>query len=373
LFVLTAGSSHASGSAPSLAARTASPPVVPAGQLDRNLQDTAARLLSDARPVLGGIVAIDVKTGLVIAWRDYHRPGTARRFPLTRAVAPAASLFKLVTATALLERTPVMPSTQVCIRGGAHAISRKHLEPPTAGEPSRCRPFAEALGFSRNAAFAQLATSHLMRRDLVETGKQLGFNAPLPFDQPADMGTLAVPYNDLAFARTATGFTGSSLSVLGATWLAQIVASDGKPQPIRLRPGLSPDPPPLARRVMHRSTARRLRRMMEVTVHSGTSLNAFTNAHGGSYLGNVRVAGKTGTLRPDPNGPTTSWFIGFAPSRSPKIAIGVMLQNGRVWRRKANHVGRDVLRAFFQDRQGVSHPFDSSVSRLSTATPKASQ
>jgi cell division protein FtsI/penicillin-binding protein 2 len=105
------------------------------------------------------------------------------------------------------------------------------------------------------------------------------------------------------------------------------------------------------------STARRLRRMMEFTIHSGTSRGAFTDPDGRSYLGNIRVAGKTGTLRPSVDGPTASWFIGFAPSRAPELVVSVMLDNSPVWRRKANHVARDVFRAYFHDAPGVTHPF----------------
>ena len=106
------------------------------------------------------------------------------------------------------------------------------------------------------------------------------------------------------------------------------------------------------------NTAWRLTRMMEVTVHSGTSLSAFSDEHGRSYLGSIRIAGKTGTLQASPSGPTTSWFSGFAPSRAPKVVVSVLLQNGKVWRRKANEVARDLLRQYFADRgyRGVVAP-----------------
>lgn len=105
---------------------------------------------------------------------------------------------------------------------------------------------------------------------------------------------------------------------------------------------------------MNPSTAWRLTRMMEVTVHSGTSLQAFTDDAGDAYLPSIRVAGKTGTLRPLAEGPTASWFTGFAPSRKPRVVVSVMLQNRPVWRRRANGIARDVLRAYFASR-GAAH------------------
>jgi peptidoglycan glycosyltransferase len=110
---------------------------------------------------------------------------------------------------------------------------------------------------------------------------------------------------------------------------------------------------------LNESIAVELRRMMEITVHAGTSLEAFTNAEGRSYLGDVRVAGKTGTLQPSAGSPTTTWFTGFAPSRRPEIVVTVLLDNGPVWRRKANEVARDLLRVYFARKRlrGVSDPF----------------
>jgi penicillin-binding protein A len=328
--------------------------------LDPALQETTRRLLAAARPVKGGIVAVHAPTGRILVWQEYRRPGHTGH-PLTEASTAAASLFKIVTTVALFERSPVLPTTSVCISGGEREIERFHLTPPRAVPNIRCQPFGQALGFSRNAVFAQLATEHLLRQDLVDVAERLGFNRPLPFDVPAQMGNLSVPYNDLEFARTAAGFQGSTLSVLGGAQLAYLIASGGRPRRMTLKaapelapPAFADDPPAL-----RASTAERLRRMLEVTIHSGTSLEAFSDPRGVSYLGSIRVAGKTGTLRPSTQGPTASWFVGFAPSRSPELIVSVMLDNSPVWRRKANHVARDVMRAYFQNRPGVSFPFES--------------
>lgn len=307
-------------------------------------------------------MALHVPTGRILAWQEFQRSGRPQH-PNTRAITPAASLFKIVTTVALFERANVSPLSPVCISGGEHGIERFHLTPPPAGESAVvCRPFEEALGFSRNAVFAQLVTERLLRRDLIEVAEQLGFNRALDFDAPAEMGVLDVPYNDLEFARTAAGFRGSRLSVLGAARLALLVASDGRAPHIGFDPDARTDGPEQRAesvQAMQTSTARRLRRMLEFTVHSGTSLGAFSDPEGHSYLGGIRVAGKTGTLRPNVDGPTTSWFIGFAPSRAPQLVVSVMLDNSPVWRRKANHVARDVFRAYFHAAPGVSHPFES--------------
>ena len=80
---------------------------------------------------------------------------------------------------------------------------------------------------------------------------------------------------------------------------------------------------------------------------------------------------KTGTLRPEANEGMTSWFMGFAPSQKPEIIVSVMLENGSVWRHKANELARDLLRNYFHGhgRPWVSDPLASTAAeRVATST-----
>jgi penicillin-binding protein A len=302
---------------------------------------------------------VEVATGNVLVYDQFIRNGHPTYDVLT-GEAPSASVFKLVTTTALFERTGVQPQTNVCFRGGEREILREHLEPPRDQVTARCAPFATALGFSRNAVYAQLVTEHLMRDDLDQVAKKLGFNQTLPFDVQTSVGSVNLPYNDLEFARTAAGFQSSSLSPVGAAHLAYSIALGGQAARMRLvrKAGHYESPPgrETLGLIMSPTTAWRLTRMMEVTVHSGTSLEAFSQADGSSYLKDIRVAGKTGTLQPHDHASTATWFTGFAPSRKPAVVVTVFLRNDKVWRHKANEVARDLLRVYFKDHKGITDP-----------------
>lgn len=344
--------------------------------IDGALQRAAEKLLRGAKPVQGAIVAVEPKTGRVLAFAALASSGSPLQV-LTQARLPAASLFKVITTTALFETTAIGLQDEVCIRGGMHGIERRHLD-PARGRGAECGPFAWALGHSKNAVFAQLATHRLTREALSSTAQRLGFNAKLVLDdgdQEAELGKLTLPYNDLEFARAAAGFQGSSLSPIGAAYLMTLIARGGAPVNLRLHERvadpsgsiLNPNPSPL----FSARTAQRLTRMLEVTVETGTSRAAFTGPEGKRYLPGIRVAGKTGTLRP-PAGlgshrqreqgqdSITSWFVGFAPSRSPEVVVSVMLENGHTYRRKANELARDLLRTYFRAHgraQTVTDPF----------------
>jgi cell division protein FtsI/penicillin-binding protein 2 len=340
--------------------------VAPAGKgeqaeltLDADLQHAAGELLREAAAIDGAVVLVDARSGAVRVFAERGRSGSHGL--LFGATAPAASVFKVVTTAALFERGHISPRHEICTVGGERGIERQHLDAPRDGD-IRCAPFSQALGHSRNAAFAQLATHHLLRNDLVEMAARLGFNGPVPFDAPIPVGKLKVPYNDLAFARTATGFENSTLSVLGGAYLAGVVAGGGvapRFRIVRRAPGYEmPQTPERGERLLSLGTAQRLARMMEVTVRRGTAFHVFTDDGGRSYLGGVRVAGKTGTLKAGPNSPTTSWFVGYAPADAPRVIISVALQNGDVWRKKAAEVARDLLRYYYAEhgQAGVRRP-----------------
>jgi peptidoglycan glycosyltransferase len=70
---------------------------------------------------------------------------------------------------------------------------------------------------------------------------------------------------------------------------------------------------------MSSETAKTLTGMMEDVVNEGTG--------GAAALGEIRVAGKTGTAEIDiQNNINQAWFIGFAPADDPKVAVSVTVE-----------------------------------------------
>ncbi|HSC87256.1 MAG TPA: penicillin-binding transpeptidase domain-containing protein [Polyangiaceae bacterium] len=315
--------------------------------------------MNRARPVAGALTLVDVATGRVLAAVELG--DTSHGSLLVDARSPAASVFKLVTTIALYERTSVTPATRVCTKGGLRSIAAEHLVPGT-GDGVVCSSFHQALGTSRNAAYAQLASRYLTPRDLLDTAERLGFNHPLSGQLPGTVGSLSVPEPSLDFARTAAGFENSKLSVFGAAELALAIARGGEHVPLRLyeeRADALPLVEPAPRRLFSDRTAQRLRHSMEFTIHSGTAHDSFIDATGQRALGAIQAAGKTGTLRPRGSELTSSWFVGFAPSDKPRVVVSVVLLNSDLWFQKGQQLARDLLRVYFAKAgvPGVTAPW----------------
>ncbi|WP_338046141.1 penicillin-binding transpeptidase domain-containing protein [Polyangium spumosum] len=314
--------------------------------LDPRLQQKAERLLARSDAPEAAIVASDVRTGRILVWasrggRDY----------VAEPHAPSASLFKIVTAAALLEGGYANASTETCYSGGFSSIKPADLE----SRGSACTTFGEALGKSINVVFAKMAKKHLDAGDLRRMAGTLGFTGELPIDVPASSGRVDIPDDPFGMARAAAGFWNGKLSPLGALFAMQTIANGGE----RVRLVLKDPGVPVARVVERRAldprVARTLNRMLQVTTKRGTCVKAFRHADGTRALPGMAVAAKTGTLVGKKPARMFSWFTSFAPADKPEIAVAVMLANDLTWRTKANIVGRELLEAYFAGGRDEPH------------------
>lgn len=309
--------------------------------IDPSLQRVADDLLASARVHEGAIVVSDVRTGKILAWatrgdRDY----------VAQLIAPSASLFKIVTAAALLDEGKATPATRACYDGGGeHEVELADLD----RRGSVCTTMGEALGHSINLVFARLALKDLSPIDLERYATALGMKGDPFADVTVAPSELAIPADRLGFARASAGFWNGRLSPLGALFAMQTIANDG----VRVKLSVldrSGGARVEAGRAMSAASAQALTKMLEITTRRGTAAKAFKNADGSPALP-FPVAAKTGTLVGGKPSRMYSWFAGFAPSTHPEVAIAVMLGNDVTWTTKASIVGRDLLAARF----GVKH------------------
>ena len=209
--------------------------------VDVSLQRIAQRRLASVRPQAAALVAIEFKTGKVRVLAEWPAAPSREESILLGRQFPAASVFKIVTTAALVEHAHIGLQQTVCTEGGMHRIEPEHLVSPHSGFV-QCKPFSEALGFSRNAVFAQLASQYLKPEDLENYADRFGFGSPLPMEIGVPLGQFHSESEPLNFARTATGFTGSSLSPVGAAYLAYVVANGGRAVPLQLLDGETTNP-----------------------------------------------------------------------------------------------------------------------------------
>jgi len=320
--------------------------------VDHDLQTYIQGLFRKYDVPAGGLVAIEPQTGRVLAYVGYEAGKGDSVDVVTDPAPPAASVFKIITASALLD-AGVKSSTSVCYGGGMRGLAPADL----VDSPKRdrwCATLADALGYSINAIFAKLADRHLNEASMTQYVSAFGFGQRLPFDLPTTPSPADVPESRLERARMAAGFWHSQLSPLHGALLASTIANDGgMPHAAIVDRIESPSgqtlyqhSPRTFRQVIPRQTARQAGEMMTRTVTHGTARKAFRDPKGRPFLPGIAVAGKTGTLsRSNPYRKYT-WWVGYAPIDDPKIAIASLVVNDPKWRIKASYVAREALREY---------------------------
>ena len=309
------------------------------------LQAQMSKLLSTYTPLGASLVAVDPKTGKVLALVEYSSEGKAEGMAV-KPLYPAASVFKIITGAALLEKG-VSPDAETCYHGGMHGLVNKLLQDKPRLD-RRCLSLSMALAKSANVVFAKMAVKHLDAGSLRAQAEKFLFNRPIWAGPSVESSTAQIPEGGLEFAKSAAGFGNVKLSPLHAALIAAAVGNGGVAPNATLIESIDgvAEVPSGSRRILRPETAKSLTEMMKLTVSQGTATHYFKERRR-MVLGDIEVAGKTGSLsshqRPFKD---YSWFVGFAPANDPQIAIAAVVVNGLKWRVHAPYIAREALRVY---------------------------
>jgi penicillin-binding protein A len=334
--------------------------------VDARVQIAAAEAMGDAN---GAIVALDPKTGAVLALasQPYFDPSTVDREWDRLSRDPGRPLFNRA-----LQSTYVPGSTFKTVVGAVAAelgivdLDRKFscTRPIKIGELTPdCKNhsqlgmlnFYEAFAWSSNRTFALTALGLGTRGPLdlsdssrlpevadqrsikpsvdklQEYAQRFGFEKPIPFDLPVEPSRLADPGQEFfpsLLAQTGFGQGQEAATLLQMALVAAAIANGGLvPSPylvseVRAPSGASSQvhqPGGWLSRAVNSDAAAKVNRMMEMSVESAYAQKA--------RIPNVKVGGKTGTAEVGGGRAPHSWFIGYAPSDNPRVAVAVILEN----------------------------------------------
>ncbi|GAB4269193.1 MAG: penicillin-binding transpeptidase domain-containing protein [Deferrisomatales bacterium] len=323
--------------------------------VDPELQEQALAVFRRYKIAYGAFVAVEPRTGKVLALAEYsHRDPDLRDF-CRRAAYPAASLIKVVTAAAALETGAVTPSTRVRFEGNPYRLYRRKISPKNRRRENNVTTLAEALGKSNNVVFGKVGVDVVGGERLQAALEAFGFNREIPFDFPLERSHARVPTERYPLARTAAGFGEVYLSPVHAALIAAAVGNGGLMMQPYVVDRIEDDggrvlyraaPAPFARATSP-EIARQVGKMMVQTVTRGTSAKVFYR-YARRLRRDVGVAGKTGSLTgKDPPG-KYEWFIGYAPLEDPQVAVASLVVNqGDLWHIKGTYLAQAVMKEFF--------------------------
>ncbi len=327
--------------------------------IDVKAQRVAESLL---RGECGAAVAIDPRTGAVLAMasspgydpalietnfaKAQRAPGAPCKPPATlldratQGLYPPGSTFKVVTAAAALDTGAFRPDSQFVDPGYCEEYGRRisNAGNPEAPETFGRLTLATGLQHSVNSVFCNIG-KQLGAKPILAYAKRFGFYADPPLETPSSERSPSGlyfhhklydpkrPATQVDPGRLAFGQERMLVTPLQMAMVAATVANGG----VLMEPHVvaritSPAGTTIVRtkphrldRAIKRETAAKLTAMMVSVVTGGTGTSA--------QISEVEVAGKTGTAETGISNVYVPWFISFAPARSPRVAVAVVVEN----------------------------------------------
>jgi cell division protein FtsI/penicillin-binding protein 2 len=324
---------------------------------DAKLQKAMENLIQSYSPDYGAFVALDATTGRVLSMVSYSRAKKTLDNLAIRASFPSASVFKVVTATAAIEKNRISGDTVIPFNGRNHTLYRGQILNSKLTRWTRYITLREAFARSINTVFGKIGAFTVGSIGLKQYADRFGFNRKISCDLPIQEGHAPIPEDSWGLAETASGYTReNTMSPLQGALIAASVANDGVMMEPYVVQSVTQDDgtslyhvqPKVANVTMDPATASEIRSLMRETVLHGTSRGSFRGFFKKDFSF-INVGGKTGSLTGyDPRG-KYDWFIGYADSGLQRIAVAALTIHEKQWRVKSSYLARRAIESYFKE------------------------
>ncbi len=328
--------------------------------LDQGLQRFIQKELARNKVDWGGVSVLDPSTGEVLALASHSEKDPGIDNLALRATFPAASVFKMITASAALEEGGYRRDSTVSFSGSMYGIGPRQVMRDSGNNGMT---LAKAFAKSANIVFGKIGVRKVKGNLLEDYAHRFGFDDSIPFELNLSPSIAYIPKDDVVDeARTAAGFGHVTLSPLHGAMLAGAVLNEGiMMEPFVIRKVVDSEGevkyegrPRAWRQPISAVTAREMRRMMLTTVTEGTAQRAFRRADRNPILNRLQLGGKTGSLSGKNPPGKTEWYVGYARNQERQIAVGIVIVNDRLWRIKPSLLFRNIVEYEFSPRPIVS-------------------
>ncbi len=314
------------------------------------------------RPDYTSVVVVDNETGHVLAAVDYARKTKAfgRDLAFTNT-HPAASIFKIITASDLLENTHIKTDTEFSFTGRSTTLYKHQLKDPGSGHRwTRTIDLEKAFATSNNVIFGRTAIENLTPAGLKKMAEKFGFNKKLVEGVNLPPSVFELASDQYNLAEFSSGLNRKTLmSPVHGAIIASIVANGGVlkyPIVIQSLEGINDKKviyPPLKADevVLTPKTAEDLRNLFMATITKGTARSSFRRSR--YLLEKLEIGGKTGSLTGGEPYGKRDWFVSYAKSLEDKndkgISICVMIVNQKKWYIKSPLLAKNIMEFYYSN------------------------
>ncbi len=304
------------------------------------------------------IVIMEPSSGRILTMIGYDRADPSNN-PSTDSRFPAASVFKIITASAAIEKCGYVADTILTFNGGKYTLYKSQLKKKKNRYTNRIS-FRDSFAQSINPVFGKIGVHCLNKSDLENYAEGFGFNQKISFEIPLSPSFISIsdkPYN---WAEIASGFNRKTrLSPIHGAMLAATVLNDGwliEPTIIDKITDEEGKNVYQSKRIPIKQaitlvTSKILRDLLTATVKTGTSKKYFRPYRRDKVLSKLTIGGKTGSIYNTTRDAKIDWFVGFADQKgaSKQIAISILVAHSKYIGKRATVYARAAIREYFKD------------------------
>jgi peptidoglycan glycosyltransferase len=324
--------------------------------LDIELQHYLLSKLNTSTARYIGIVAMDPATGRILSMVSFDKTNASNN-PCLESRFPAASIFKIVTASAAIEKYGFGPNHVFTFSGMKHTLYRSQLKDRKNRYTSRIT-FKDAFAQSVNPVFGKIGALYLDKETLEKYAKAFGFDRKINFELRLDPSCVAVTEKPYRCAEIASGFNNNTkMSPIHGAMIASAIVNQGKlPEPtivdrIVNEKGrvIYQNQSVFIGQAITANASSTLNRLMTTTIESGTLRKTFRRYKKDKVLSRLDIGGKTGSIDNKTHDARFDWFVGFAEEKGGgrKIALSVIVAHEKYIGLRAGYYARIAMKSYF--------------------------
>lgn len=314
----------------------------------------------------GAVVVMDVKTGAIRAmvskpdydpnkieenW-DYYISGTEETESIflnraTQGLYPPGSTFKILSALAYVKENDSYTDNYEYDCKGFIEYNNIKINCYNSYKHGNI-DFKHSFAESCNSSFVNIGLN-LNRKELIELCESFKFNEDLDLEIESSESVFLLDQDTDAYEmmQTVIGQGKTLVTPMHMVMIASTIANDGEMmRPYLLERVETFNGTTISKtfthsygKLMKASEVEIMQSLMDEVVVSGTATRLINDK--------FTVAGKTGSAEYGTKGDSHSWFVGYAPSENPEIAISVLIEGGGSGAELAVPITKKILNDYY--------------------------
>ena len=326
--------------------------------LDLSLQHYLQKKIDRDTSRYVGIVVMDPSTGRVLSMVSFDKTDPSNN-PCIDNEFPAASIFKIVTAAAAVEKCGFNLSSKFSYNGRKYTLYKSQLKDKTNKYTNKTT-LKDSFAESVNPVFGKIGANYLGKSNLEEYALAFGFNRKINFEIPLSPSFISLSDDPYQWAEVACGFNHETKisPVHGAVITSAILNQGRMIEPTIVDQIIDGAGHTIYRghivtmnRAMTSESSDVVNNLMRASIRSGTCSKIFRGRGTDHILSRLNIGGKTGSIDTKKHDGRYDWFVGFAEEKegAGKLVISVIVVHEKYIGTRASQYARMAIKEYFRD------------------------